>query len=82
VREYSHERDDIRNVIEDRRRLRLRTSSPPLQSLVEDVAPTVKSEFRALAGPLRQVRWLDKFKTGNIDQYDDSSNHEEFIQVY
>jgi hypothetical protein len=41
-----------------------------------------KSGFRALAGALRQVRWLDKFKTTNIDWYDDSSNPEEFIQVY
>jgi hypothetical protein len=40
------------------------------------------SGFRALAGPLRQVRWPDKFKTGNIDRYDDSSNPKEFIQVY
>jgi hypothetical protein len=35
-----------------------------------------------LAGPLRQVWWSDKFKTGNIDKYDDSSNPEEFIQIY
>jgi hypothetical protein len=49
---------------------------------VEDVAPVGKNEFRALAGPLRQVQWLDKFKTGNIDKYDSSSNPEEFIQVY
>jgi hypothetical protein len=41
-----------------------------------------RSGFRVLAGPLRQVRWPDKFKTGNIDQYDGSSNPEEFIQVY
>jgi hypothetical protein len=33
-------------------------------------------------GPLREVRWPDKFKAGNIDQYDGSSNLEEFIQVY
>jgi hypothetical protein len=33
-------------------------------------------------GPLRQVRWSDKFKTGNIDKYDGSSNPDEFIQVY
>jgi hypothetical protein len=33
-------------------------------------------------GPLRQVWWPDKFKTGNIDRYDDYSNPEEFIQVY
>jgi hypothetical protein len=41
-----------------------------------------RSGFRVLAGPLRQVRWPDKFKIGNIDQYDGSSNPEEFIQVY
>jgi hypothetical protein len=41
-----------------------------------------KSGFRALAGPLRQVRWPDKFKTSNIDRYDSSNNPEEFIQVY
>jgi hypothetical protein len=26
-----------------------------------------RSGFCALAGPLRQVWWPDKFKTGNID---------------
>jgi hypothetical protein len=41
-----------------------------------------KSGFCALTGPLRQVRWPDKFKTGNIDRYDGSSNPEEFIQMY
>jgi hypothetical protein len=41
-----------------------------------------KSGFRALAGPLRKVRWPDKFKTDNIDRYDGSSNPEEFIQGY
>jgi hypothetical protein len=41
-----------------------------------------RSGFRALVGPLRQVRWLDKFKTGNIDRYNGYNNHEEFIQVY
>jgi hypothetical protein len=80
--EYEHERDDLCNVIEDQRHPRLRTPSPPRWSLVEDVAPLEKSGFRALAGPLRQVRWPDKFKTGNINWYDDSSNPEEFIQVY
>jgi hypothetical protein len=35
-----------------------------------------------LAGPLRDVQWLAKFKAGHIDQYDGSSNPEEFIQVY
>jgi hypothetical protein len=41
-----------------------------------------KSGFCALAGPLRQVRWPDKFKTSNIDQYDGSSDPKEFTQVY
>jgi hypothetical protein len=41
-----------------------------------------RSGFRALVGPLRQIRWPDKFKTDNIDWYDVSSNPEEFIQVY
>jgi hypothetical protein len=41
-----------------------------------------RSVFCALAGPLRQVRWPDKFKIGNINRYDGSSNPGEFIQVY
>jgi hypothetical protein len=41
-----------------------------------------KGGFRALAGPLKQVWWPDKFKACNIDRYDESSNPEEFIQVY
>jgi hypothetical protein len=41
-----------------------------------------RSEFCALAIPLWQVWWPDKFKIGNIDRYDSSSNPEEFIQVY
>jgi hypothetical protein len=82
TRKYNHHRDDLHNIIEDRRHLRLRTPSPPRHSLVEDVAPVGKSGFRALAGPLRQVQWPYKFKTGNIDRYDGSSNLEEFIQVY
>jgi hypothetical protein len=41
-----------------------------------------RSGFRALARPLRQVQWSDKFKTDNIDRYDGSINPEEFIQVY
>jgi hypothetical protein len=82
TREYDCERDDLRSVIEDWRHLRLRTSSPSQWSLGQDVAPVGKSGLRALVGPLRQVRWPDKFKTGNIDRYDGSSNPEEFIQVY
>jgi hypothetical protein len=33
-------------------------------------------------GPLREVRWPTKFKADCIDQYDDYSNPEEFIQFY
>jgi hypothetical protein len=82
AREYDREWDDLSNIIDDRRRLRLRTPSPPRWSLAEDIAPMGKSGFRALAGPLRQVRWPNNFKTGNIDRYDSSSNAKEFIQVY
>jgi hypothetical protein len=82
TQEYGHEWDDLRNVIEDRRRLRLRTPSPPRWPLTEDVARVGKSRFCALAGPLRQVQWPDKFKTGNIDRHGDPSNLEEFIQMY
>jgi hypothetical protein len=46
------------------------------------VTPTGRSGFRALAGPLREVRWPAKYKADHIDQYDDSNNPEEFIQVY
>jgi hypothetical protein len=49
---------------------------------VEDVALVGKSGFRALEGPLRQVKWSDKFKTGNIGRYDGSNNTKESIQVY
>jgi hypothetical protein len=41
-----------------------------------------RSGFRALKRPLKQVRWPDKFKTGNINRYDGSNNSEGFIQVY
>jgi hypothetical protein len=79
AQEYNWDWDDLHNVIEDRRHLRLRTPSPPQCFMAEDLAPTEKSGFCALAGPLRQIRWPDKFKTGNIDKYDNSSNLEEFI---
>jgi hypothetical protein len=36
AREYDRERDDLCNVIEDRRRLRRKTPSPPRRSLAED----------------------------------------------
>jgi hypothetical protein len=82
VREYSRDQDDLRNVIEDRRCFQDRTPSPPRRQLVRGVTPTGRSGFRALAGPLRDVQWPAKFKAGHIDQYDGTSNPEEFIQVY
>jgi hypothetical protein len=82
AREHGRNRDDLCNVIEDRRRIRDRTPSPPPRFLVRDVTPTRRSGFRSLAGSLREVRWPAKFKAGHIDQYDSSSNPEEFIQVY
>jgi hypothetical protein len=82
ARKYGHNWDDLRNVIEDRRRIRDRTTSPPQRFLTRDVTPTGRSGFCALAGPLREARWLAKFKAGHIDQYDGSSNPKEFIQVY
>jgi hypothetical protein len=82
AQKYGHDQNDLRNVIEDRRRLRLKTPSPPRRSLAEDIAPVGRSGFRALAGPLRQVQCSDKFKVGNIDRYDGSNNPKEFIQVY
>jgi hypothetical protein len=82
AREYGRNRNDLRNVIEDRRRIRDRTPSPPPRVLTRDVTPTGRSRFRALVGSLREVRWPAKFKAGHIDQYDGSSNPEEFIRVY
>jgi hypothetical protein len=82
VRKYDRDRDDLRNVIEDRRRFQDRTSSPPRRQLVRDVTPTGRSGFRALSGPLKDVQWPAKFKVGHIDQYDGTSNPEKFIQVY
>jgi hypothetical protein len=82
AREYGHDWNDLRNIIEDQRRIRDRTPSPPPWFLARDVTPTGRSRFHALAGPLREVRWPAKFKASHIDRYDGSSNSEEFIQVY
>jgi hypothetical protein len=79
VREYGRDRDDLRNIIEDQRCIRDRTPSPPPQFIVRDITPTGRSGFRALVGPLREVRWLTKFKVSHIDQYDRSSNPKKFI---
>jgi hypothetical protein len=54
----------------------------PHRYLVQDGNPLGRGGFRALAAPLRDVIWPDKFKTRHIDNYDGSSNPEEFIQVY
>jgi hypothetical protein len=80
--EYGRNRNDLRNVIEDRWRIRDRTPSPPPRVITRGVTPTRRGGFHALAGPLKEVRWLAKFKAGHIDRYDGSSNPEEFIQVY
>jgi hypothetical protein len=82
MREYGFDHDDLLNIIEYQRCVRARTSTPPRQSLAGDVVNVVRSGFHALAGPLREVRWPDKFKAGNIDWCDSSSNPEEFNQVY
>jgi hypothetical protein len=67
AREYGRNRNDLRNVIEDRRHIRERTPSPPPRFLARDVTPTGRSGFCALAGPLRKVRWPAKFKASHID---------------
>jgi hypothetical protein len=82
AQEYGRNQDDLCNIIEDQRRIRDKTPSPPQQFLARDVTPIRRSRLCALAGPLREVRWPTKFKVGHIDQYDGSSNTEEFIQVY
>jgi hypothetical protein len=74
--------DDLYNIIDDQMRLRVRSLTPPRCSLARDVTPSGRGDFRALALPLRQVIWPEKFKTGHINKYDGSSNPEEFIQVY
>jgi hypothetical protein len=80
--EYGRDRDDLYNVIDDRRHLRRRSLTPPRRSLARDVTTSRRGGFRTLAAPLRQVVWPKKFNAGHIDKYDGSSNPEEFIQVY
>jgi hypothetical protein len=80
--ECSHDLDDLHNVNDDRRHLRVRSPSPPRCSLARDVTPSWRGGFRALAAPLRQVIWLKKFRAGHINKYDGSRNPEKFIQVF
>jgi hypothetical protein len=82
MQEYDRDQNDLRNVIEDQRRIRVRNPTPLRRSLAGDVAIVGRSNFHALEGPLKEVRPLDKFKADNIDRYDGSNNPEEFIQVY
>jgi hypothetical protein len=56
--------------------------TPPRRSLARDIIPSGRGGFRALAAPLRQVVWPEKFKARHINKYDGFSNPEEFIQVY
>jgi hypothetical protein len=82
MREYDSDRDDLCNVINDRMHLRVRSLTPPRRSLARDVTPSGRGGFHALAPPLKQVIWPEKFKARHIDKYDGSSNSKEFIQVY
>jgi hypothetical protein len=81
-REYDYDHDDLCNVIDDRKRLRARSPTPPWCSPARDVTPSGRDGFHDLATPLRQVVWPEKFKAVYIDKYDGSSNLDEFIQVY
>jgi hypothetical protein len=82
MQECSRDRDDLRNIIDNRRRLRARSQTRPRCSPVRDITPSRRSGFYALAAPLREVVWPEKFKAGHNDKYDGSSNLEEFIQLY
>jgi hypothetical protein len=79
MREYGFDRDYLCNVIEDQRRVRARTPTPPRRSLAGDVANVRRCGFCARAGPLREVRWPDKLKASHIDLYDGYNNPKEFI---
>jgi hypothetical protein len=82
LRECSRDREDLRNIINDRRHLRARSPTPPRHSRARDVSPSGRAGFCALAPSLRQVVWPEKFKARNIEKYDRSNNLEEFIQVH
>jgi hypothetical protein len=78
----ARDREDLHNIIDDQRCLRVRSPTPPQCSPTRDVTPSGRGSFRALPPSLRQDVWPEKFKAGHIDKYDGSNNSEEFIQVY
>jgi hypothetical protein len=82
LRECDRDRKDLRNIIDDRRRLSARSPTPPRRSPARDVTPSGRGSFCALAPSLRQVVWPEKFKAGHINKYDGSNNPEEFIHIY
>jgi hypothetical protein len=55
LRACGRDHEDFRNIIDDRRRLRARSPTPPLCSPVRDVTPSGRGGFHALALSLRQV---------------------------
>jgi hypothetical protein len=68
--ECGSDRDNLLNIINDRRHLRARSPTPPWCSPVRDVIPSGRDGFCALAPTLRQVVWPEKFKAGHIKKYD------------
>jgi hypothetical protein len=81
LREYDHDRKDLRNFIDDRRYRRARSSTPPRCSPTRDVTPSGRGNFRALAPSLTQVVWPEMFKAEHIDKFEGSNNPEKFILV-
>jgi hypothetical protein len=82
MQDYNHDHDDLHNIIDDQSHLRARSPTPPWCSPARDVTSSGRGSFHALAPPLRQVVWPEKFKATHINKYDGSSNPKEFIQVY
>jgi hypothetical protein len=82
MQEIGGDPDDLHNVIEDRRHLKARFLTTPRWPLAGDDTPLGRGGFHALATPLRDVTWPDKFKAGHIDNYDGSNHLDEFIQIY
>jgi hypothetical protein len=52
-REYGLDRDDLHNIIDDRRRLRAGSSFPPRRSPIRATTPSRRGGFHALAPTLR-----------------------------